>query len=242
MRKFFVFIPVILVYFLIGCNGEEEIATPSVRTSVIDDGTGVRFEWDPVDGAEGYRVYVDGNMEYEGENTYFEWTTPALEIKIVAYSGDKESAPRTFDFSLEESEVTVWDAIGSGPDQPSYVLFSDGVASAVNADQKGNAWLLFVSDSISSNNHNNSNIDAAFADYDGTDLAPDAGIGAYQTRDEALQGSKYFIWFEFSPIDGNIDDDDYFAIVEIISKTGEPAQYQVKFYFQKFKGLRWLKK
>ncbi|MEO0254200.1 MAG: hypothetical protein ABIN20_02110 [candidate division WOR-3 bacterium] len=231
-----------IIYFA-ACGGDEEIATPNARiTQILNQGEGLRFEWDPVDGADGYRVYVDGTQQYQGTNTYFEWTNPAKIIEIVAYAGDKESTPKRFDFTpVITSNLVVYDATDPDTNHPSYVVFTNGTASAVNASQKGEAWMFFIADSLSSNYHNNSNVDAAFAEISGTfdaaNLAPTEGN--YLTRQPAVAGSAYYIWFEFSPIDGNIGANDYFAKIKINSISG--TQYNVTIAFQKYPGLRWLK-
>ncbi len=234
---------VFFVYFT-WCNGDDELPTPNARiVAILNDGGGLRFEWDPVDGADGYRVKVDDgpSPQYEGTNTYFEWTQPAKKIEIVAYAGDKESPPKVFDFTPKSTaNVAVYDATDPDPNHPSYIEFVDGVATPRNAQYKAQAWMLFYQDQVSTNVHNNSAVDAGYSeisgDWEGAALAP--GAGNYLTVQPAIEGAAYYIWFDFAPI-GTMGEEDYFGKMKISAKSG--TQYTVSFYFQTHKGLRWLK-
>jgi len=234
----------VLFVYLTNCEGDEEVATPNARiVSLLDKGGGIRFEWDPVDGADGYRVRVDGVLKYEGQNTYFEWREPAKKISIFAYAGDKESIAKTFDFTpVLTQNLEVWDATDPDPNHPSYVKFVEGTAIAVSVVNKEEAWMLFNEDLLRTNNHNNPNIDAAFSpisgDFDAENfIAPKEGN--YETGVAANQGAMYYMWFEFSPIDNVIGPNDHFGKIKIVNKDG--LKYTVKIYFQKYPGLRWLK-
>lgn len=227
-----------------GCPKEEEEkpATPNVHTvQVINDGTGLRFEWDPVSDVDGYRVYVDGIQVYDGPDTYYEVTQPAMEVEIVAYSGDTESDPRTFDYTpTYTGNVTVYDAQDTSSAHPSYIEFVNGVATPRNATYKDQAWMLFYMDSVMTNVHNNSSVDAGYSEISGNwedaELAP--GTGNYWTGQPAVEGVAYYIWFDFAPMT-SIGEEDYFAKMYISAKSG--WEYTVSFYFQTKAGLRWLK-
>ncbi len=226
-----------------GCPKEgEKPETPNVHTvQLINNGTGLRFEWDALSDVDGYRVYVDGVQMYEGTDTYYEVADPAMEVEIVSYSGDEESDPRTFNYMPEYTgNVTVYDAQDPDPAHPSYVEFVNGVATPRNADYKNQAWMLFYMDSVMTNFHNNSSVDAGYNEISGNceeaKLAP--GQGNYWTGQPAVEGVAYYIWFDFAPI-GSMGEEDYFAKIYISAKSG--YQYTVSFYFQTTPGLRWLK-
>jgi hypothetical protein len=244
MKKYLIGIGIILaigVYFY-GCPKGEVPETPNVHTvKVIQNGGGLRFEWDAVDNADGYRVYADGVKKYDGDNTYYELTEPAMEVEIVAYNDEGESDPWKLDLTPKASlNVKVYDALDPDPNHPSYVEFVNGVATPRNANYKQQAWMLFYRDSVSTNSHNNPNIDAGFSAISGSiddaNIAP--GVGNYLTRDKAIEGSAYYIWFDFEPINV-MGEEDYFAKMKITAKSG--YEYTVDFYFQTFKGLRWVK-
>ena len=229
------------IYFY-GCPKGEVPETPNVHTvKVIQNGGGLRFEWDAVENADGYRVYADGVKKYEGTNLYYELTDPAMEVEIVAYNDEGESDPWTLDLTPKATlSVKVYDALDPDPNHPSYVEFVNGVATPRNANYKQQAWMLFYRDSVSTNSHNNPNVDAGFSAISGSiddaKIAP--GVGNYITRDKAIEGSAYYIWFDFEPIN-EMGEEDYFAKMKIKAKSG--YEYTVDFYFQTFKGLRWLK-
>lgn len=227
-----------------GCPKEEgKPATPNVHTvQLINNGTGLRFEWDALSDVDGYRVYVDGIQVYDGTNTYYEVTDPAMEVEIVAYSGDTESDPRTFDYTpVYTGSVTVYDAQDPDPDHPSYVEFVDGVATPRNATYKDQAWMLFYMDSVMTNVYNNSSVDAGYSKISGSweaaELAP--GTGNYWTGQPAAEGVAYYIWFDLVPM-SSMGEEDYFAKMYISEKSD--SKYTVSFYFQTTpRGLRWLK-
>ncbi|MEO0275966.1 MAG: hypothetical protein ABIM60_04215 [candidate division WOR-3 bacterium] len=244
MKKYIIGLGIILgigIYFY-GCKKGEVPETPNVHTvKIIQNGAGLRFEWDPVDNADGYRVYADGNPVYEGTNTYYELTTPAMEVKIVAYNDEGESDPWVGDYTPKSTaNVIVYDALDPDPNHPSYIEFVNGVATPRNATLKQQAWMLFYKDSVRTNVHNNPDIDAAFSEISGNwedaKLAP--GVGNYITAQPAMEGAAYYIWFDFEPIN-TMGEEDYFAKMYISAKSG--YQYTVSFYFQTTRGLRWLK-
>ncbi|MEO0279307.1 MAG: hypothetical protein ABIM98_06070 [candidate division WOR-3 bacterium] len=244
-----------IIYFA-ACNGEEEIATPNARiTQILNQGGGLRFEWDPVDGADGYRVYVDGTQQYQGTNTYFEWTNPAKIIEIVAYAGDKESNPKSFNFTpVSRTGQELWERSASG--NSAYGWNSDGIGTSYSIlDQNNFSQFDFYLDDLTSGSTDPANIYLVSPNYNafgnpfnntetafavGTaDIAPAPGnYYTPTTQNPIVQGETYFLWIDHSA-NGWSDDDNFVKIT--INSIGSDGRVTFDYWFQKYGGLRWLK-
>ncbi len=252
--KRFISIVVVLwtVTYFAGCDGGGEVATPNARiVSILDNGGGVRFEWDPVDGADGYRVYVDGVMQYEGENTYFEWTKVAKEIKVVAYAGDKESFPKTFDFTPVISEIKIYPLSDPDTTHPSGFYFDASTGEAKEKSAKYPEECDYILDDVHFaeltltgpqglqppfNNENNTVSDLTNADFDSSNCA--VAPGGYYNYTAVGTNNTMYLWITD---DTAWDDKDHFAKIYFPSSPDPDGGYTVKIAYQLQGGLRWLK-
>jgi|Deesub1362B_J571_1020462.scaffolds.fasta_scaffold05353_2 hypothetical protein len=261
MKKIIAIASVIVLFvYLTNCGGEEEVATPNARVvSILNNGGGLRFEWDSVDGADGYRVYVDGALQYEGTNTYFEWTTPAQKIEVVAYAGDKESTPKTFNFAATTGTSEIYERSGTG--NSAFGWDANGYGSSYSVLDTANfSNFDFYVDDFTGGSVDPANIHLVSPDYnffgnpfnsqstgfyekttsDPSDIAPTSGN--YETPYSSFvlkENASYFLWIDSNAND-QIDEQDNFARIDIVS-IGTDGKITFNWVYQPYSGLRWLK-
>ncbi len=258
MKKYIIGLGIILgigIYFY-GCKKGEVPETPNVHTvNVIQNGAGLRFEWDPVENADGYRVYADGNQVYEGTNTYYELTTPAKKVEIVAYNDEGESDPWEGDYTpvtgtgeIWERSVSGkpsaygWDAQGNGAsysilDSTNFSMF-DFYLDDFTPGSTLPGEMYFVSPNYNMFGSPFNNTETGFAVGTG-DVAP-APDGNYATprTENPVAAQTYFFWIDHSANGWTTDDN--FVKVKVTS-IGNDGKVTFTYYFQKKGGLRWLK-
>lgn len=115
MKRAFI-LCIILSFFLTGCEffEEEKVELPApqnLRLISIDNGLGVRLEWDPVEGAEEYGVYFNSEEIARVTTTYFEHHASQLDEAglgpyfVFAYKKD-ETSPQSRVVSTKPSAVS----------------------------------------------------------------------------------------------------------------------------------------
>ncbi|MEN3043677.1 MAG: hypothetical protein ABDH37_00470 [Candidatus Hydrothermales bacterium] len=245
----------LILLVFIGCPEDEELPTPNARiASILEQGEGIRLEWDPVEGADGYRVRVDDELKYEGTSTYFEWKTPALKIEVYAYAGDKESTPRVFDFTpVSRTSQELWERSAAG--NSGYGWNADGTGSSYSlGDAANHSRIDFYLDDFTAGTVDVSNIYLVSPHHGGfndteTGFAVETGgtgniapaPGTYDTprpQSPIVSGGTYFLWIDHSNNEWTSDDN--FVKIKIIS-IGNDGKVVFDYWFQKQGGLRWLK-
>ena len=257
MKKYIIGIAVVLligIYFY-GCK-EELPETPNVHTEkIIQNGAGIRFEWDPVENADGYRVYADGKEVYEGTNTYYELLTPTMKVEIVAYNKEGESEPWVGDYTpatgtgeiwersvQDKPSAYGWDAKGNGAsysilDTTNYSRF-DFYLDDLQAGTTLPGQMYFVSPNYNYFGAPFNNTETGFAVGTG-DVAP-APDGVYDTprTEDPVAGQTYFLWIDHSA-NGWSTDDNFVKLT--VTSIGNDGKVTFNYCFQKKGGLRWVK-
>jgi len=260
MKKYLIGIGIILIIgiYFYGCPKGEVPETPNVHTvKVIQNGGGLRFEWDEVEDADGYRVYADNVKKYEGTNLYFELTDPAMVVEIVAYNDEGESDPYRVDCKPVESSGTVYERSDPDPNHPSGYGWdaSTGNGTAYPIGDEANwPYLDFYIDDftagqitadkyfVSPDYGNFNNRKTWFAVGTGN-IAPPIGEEQYATPrpENPIAQQTYFFWLDRNASE-TWDEGDYFVKVKVTYVGGAgDGKVEFKSYFQKIGGLRWLK-
>jgi hypothetical protein len=250
------------VLALAGCRrGGELGGNPEVTATAVDQGANLQLTWKSVEGADGYKVYCDGNKIWEGKDTTYKIegsSRVCKEVEVSAFAGKDEQKTK-IDLAPKSSNIT--DLIShDSPTGKSWVKLDlkNGVASSVSQSEasadKGNAnfgFFVFYREgaNVYFKDARHTTVGAAAREVAFTDnissgnLAP--GTGNYRTDRLVSSDGRYFFWVdqgEGSENNGKMDNNDYFGVIKVnsISGTG-PYTANLTIYIQyKVPGLRWV--
>ena len=252
-------------FALAGCRGGGGLGgNPEVTATAVNEGADLKLTWKSVEGADGYRVYCDGNKIWEKKDTTYTIegrSNVCKEVEVSAFAGSDEQKTK-IDLTPESSTIT--DLISSdSPTGNSWVELNltNGKAKSVNQSyvsaNKGDAKLAFF---IFYRQPSTTNLyfkdvgatsvgegarEVAFTDnISSGNLAP--GTGNYRTDRQVSSGGRYFFWVdqgESSENNGRMDNSDYFGVIKVDNITGTgPFTANLTIYIQnKVAGLRWVK-
>jgi len=250
------------VLALAGCRGGGGLGgNPEVVEKVAtNQGADLKLTWKSVEGADGYRVYCDGNKIWEGRDTTYtiQGSSRVCEmVEVSAFSGSNEQKTR-IDLTPKSSTITGL-VSHNHPDtaRPSWVKldFTNGSATSVKQrDVRPNTpntgWFVFYSGSgpqfvdvksTTSFRDSTATMEVAFTDNMSSGfLAP--GTGSYMTVRNVSSGGRYFFWADNTSSYGSMDNNDYFGVIKVTSLSGS-GHYtaDLEIYIQnKVKGLRWV--
>jgi hypothetical protein len=242
---------------LAGCKGGGVGGNPEVTATAADQGANLQLTWKSVEGADGYRVYCDGNKIWDGKDTTYKIegsSNVCKEVEVSAYSGDDEQKTK-IDLAPKSSTITgLVSHDGSGS---SWVKldFNNGTAtsttqSSVDPNAANTGWFIFYNAGsgnvqfrdASATSIGQAKMEVAFTASRSGNLAPDKG--SYNTVGSTSANASHFFWADNTSTGYNeIDDNDYFGVINVTSLTGTgPYTANLEIYIQnKVKGLRWVK-
>jgi hypothetical protein len=262
---------VILALAILGCRKEETPTSPpppppppppslggnpQVTATAVNQGADLKLTWKRVEGAYGYRVYCDGNKIWEGRDTIYTIqgsSNVCWKVEVSAYAGSDERKT-SIDLTPKSSTITslfTHDGIGN-----SWVKldFNNGIAisvrqSEVNPNAPNTGWFVFYNNSgtpqfmdASETSIGIAKMKVAFTDFSSGYLAP--GPGNYNVVMRTAANAYHFFWADNTSTGyGDMDNNDYFGVIKVISLTGTgPYTADLEIYIQnKVPGLRWVK-
>ena len=252
------------VLALAGCRGGGVGGNPEIVEKVAtNQGADLKLTWKSVEGADGYRVYCDGNKIWEGKDTTYTISGSSNVCKTVdvsAYSGSDEKKT-SLDLTPKSSTITglvTHDNLAGN----SWVKldFTNGTATStsqdnVNPSAPKTGWFIFYNDDdepefrdASLTSVGTATMEVAFTSGNSSGyLAP--GTGNYLTLRETFKDAYHFFWADdTSTVSyGLMDNNDYFGVIKVTSLTGTapgtgPYTADLEIYIQhKVPGLRWVK-
>jgi predicted Rdx family selenoprotein len=248
------------VLALAGCRGGGGLGgNPEVVEKVAtNQGADLKLTWKSVEGADGYRVYCDGNKIWEGKDTTYTISGSSnvcKRVEVSAYSGSDENKTE-IDLMPKSSTITgLVSHDGTGNSWVKLDLPNGSASSVRQTDVDRTAtnigWFVFFNagggtlqfKDASATSVGNADMEVAFTDNISSGfLAP--GTGSYNTVRNVSSGGRYFFWADKrdSGYD-SMDNSDYFGVIKVTSLTGTgPYRADLEIYIQnKVKGLRWVK-
>ena len=265
LRRLVIFSGVVLVALFVfsGCTSEEtEVLPPeNLQYAVTSDGSGLSLTWDAVTDADGYRVYVDDDLIYEGTSTSYTVTNVGKEIGVSAYKGNLESDRVTINVAPVSSDITIYERSSTGYSAMGWN--SDGVAVSYSLLDTANysnfhiylddftpnqvvpAQIHFVAPSYNSQGDAFNDIETGFkvaltSNLDSITIADPVGSGYVSpyTQDPLVVNTVYHIWIDTQPY-GELNTGDHFAKVKVLS-IGTDGAVQLQCVYQRISMLRWL--
>ncbi|MEO0210584.1 MAG: hypothetical protein ABIN66_01870 [candidate division WOR-3 bacterium] len=114
----------------------------NLRYEVVDDGGAVQLNWDKIEGADYYRIEVDGDSVAGIKETTYTVSVPCKSISVSAVGTDS-SASLSFEL-VPSLSVKIWSKRDPDTSHPWLVLF-DTAGSAIpvgSKDKLGAAWYM----------------------------------------------------------------------------------------------------
>jgi len=232
--------------------------SPIVTATAVNSGADLRLSWKHVEGAEGYRVYCDGNKIWEGTGityTITGTTNVCKTVEVSAFAGNDE---RKYTLDLAPMYGIIIGLVShDNPSGSSWVKldFTNGSISVVRHSSvdpyaPNTGWFLFYNNygtpefrDASATSVGTARMEFAFtAPNSSGNLAPDAG--SYSTVRETYANAYHFFWADNTSMGyGSMDSNDYFGVISVTSLTGYgPFTADLVIYIQtKVPGLRWVK-
>ena len=244
---------------LAGCGNGGLGGNPEVTAIAVNEGADLQLIWNSVEGADGYRVYCDGNKIWEGSSTIYTIQGSShvcRTVEVAAYSGDDENRTR-LDLTPEISIIT--DLVADDDiTESSWVMldFDNGTAtlveqSDVDPDAPNTGWFVFYNyfgtpefRDASVTSVGTARMEVAFTvPYSSIGyLAP--GTGNYAVLRETAANAYHFFWADnMSTGYDEMDNNDYFGVIKVGTISGSgPYRANLEIYIQyKVPGLRWVK-
>jgi hypothetical protein len=246
------------VLALAGCKGGGVGGNPEVTATAVNEGADLQLTWKSVEGADGYKVYCDGNKIWEGKDTTYTISGSSnvcQTVEVAAYSGSDEKKT-SLDLTPEFSKIT--DLVSHDSlEGNSWVKldFTNGEAISTTQDDvdtsaPNTGWFVFYNNDdepefrdASATSVGTATMEVAFtADNSSGYLAPDPS--SYSTVMSTSEDAYHFFHAYNTSIGYNsIDDNDYFGVIKVTSLSGSgPYTADLEIYIQhKVPGLRWVK-
>jgi hypothetical protein len=245
------------VLALAGCRRGGVGGNPEVVEKVAtNQGADLKLTWKSVEGADGYRVYCDGNKIWEGKDTTYTIKGESNVCKTVEVSAYSKSDEKKYTLDLTPKSSTITGLVTHDGPGSSWVKldFNNGTATSttqsnVDKNAPNTGWFIFYNDDDTPEfrdaRHTSvgtAKMEVAFTDNRSGYLAP--GKGNYITIMETYEDAYHFFWADNTSTGyGDMDDNDYFGVIKVTSLTGTgPYTANLEIYIQnKVKGLRWVK-
>jgi len=142
------------VLALAGCKGGGLGGNPEVSATAVNEGADLKLTWKSVEGADGYRVYCDGNKIWEGKDTTYTISGSSNVCKMVevaAYSGSDENKTS---LDLTPKSSTINNLVTHDGTGNSWVKldFTNGTATSttqsnVDKNAPNTGWFIFYNNS-----------------------------------------------------------------------------------------------
>jgi len=248
------------VLALAGCRGGGGLGgNPEVMAMAVNQGADLKLTWKSVEGADGYRVYCDGNKIWEGKDTTYTimGSSRVCEmVEVSAFSGKDEKKTK-IDLMPKSSTITGL-VSHDHPDttRNSWVKldFSNGTATStrqrnVDKDAPNTGWFVFFNagsgnvqfKDASATSVGRAKMEVAFTDNMSSGfLAP--GKGSYNTVRNVSSGGRYFFWADNTSTGYDMmDNNDYFGVIKVTISGSGPYTANLEIHIQnKVPGLRWV--
>jgi hypothetical protein len=244
---------------LAGCRrGGGVGGNPEVTATAVDEGANLQLTWKSVEGADGYKVYCDGNEIWKGKDTTYKIEGSSKVCKTVevsAYSGNDE---KKYTLNLTPKSSTINNLVSHDRTGNSWVKldFNNGTAtsttqSSVDKNAPNTGWFIFYNNSgtpqfrdASATSVGQAKMEVAFTASSSGNLAP--GRGNYRTDRETAANAYHFFWADnTSTRYGEMDNNDYFGVIKVTSLSGSGSSgytADLEIYIQNnVPGLRWVK-
>lgn len=237
---------------LIGCESGTTPDKPTVTTTVLTGGGGLKLEWDADANADGFIIYNDGVALDTVTAVTYNDTIPCMKVEVSAYAGDKESDKAEVDCTpMETPSLIVYGSGDTSTTHPSGLGFnSSGTAAAYSISDSTNDpfidyWIHSVSSSVQEfaspsqasppfNNEVNTTKNSSLTDYAAAIIADP--VGGYTAPTTIASGAVYYFWIDPNN-DGWGSSNDYFGKIQVSGVNGYAVT--LKIAYQKIAGLRW---
>jgi hypothetical protein len=244
------------VLALAGCKGGGLGGNPEVVEKVAtNQGADLKLTWKSVEGADGYKVYCDGNKIWEGKDTTYTIQGSSHVCKTVEVSAYSGSDEQKYTLDLTPKSSTINNLVTHDGSGNSWVKLDlpNGVASSVSQSDVDKTatnigWFVFFNNSgtpefrdASATSVGNADMEVAFTATSSGNLAP--GTGNYNTRRETAANAYHFFWADKRDAGyDSMDNSDYFGVIKVLSiSSSAPYTANLEIYIQnKVKGLRWV--
>jgi len=249
------------VLALTGCRGGGGLGgNPEVTAIAVNEGADLRLTWNSVEGADGYRVYCDGNKIWEGSSTIYTIQGSShvcRTVEVAAYSGSDE---KKYTLDLTPKSSLIIGLVSHDGTGRSWVKldFNNGTATSttqdnVNPDAPNTGWFVFYNDDgtpefrdarVTSVGLAKMAVDFTVPYSSIGYLAPGPGLGNYLLIVETHANAYHFFWADNTSTGyGDMDNNDYFGAIKVGIVTGTgPYTVDLGIYIQnKVPGLRWVK-
>jgi hypothetical protein len=245
------------VFALAGCKGGSVGGNPEVVEKVAtNQGADLKLTWKSVEGADGYKVYCDGNKIWEGKDTTYTIQGSSHVCKTVEVSAYSGSDEQKYTLDLTPKSSTINGLVSHDGSGSSWVKldFNNGTAtsttqSSVDKNAPNTGWFVFYNDygnpqfrDVGTTTIGMAKMEVAFTDNSSGYLAP--GTGNYNTIRYTSANAYHFFWADNTSTGYNeMDNNDYFGVIKVTSLTGTgPYTADLEIYIQnKVAGLRWVK-
>ena len=244
------------VLALAGCKGGGVGGNPEVTATAVNQGADLQLTWKSVEGADGYRVYCDGNKIWEGKDTTYTISGSSnvcKTVEIAAYSGSDE---KKYSLDLTPKSSTITGLVTHDGTGNSWVKldFTNGTAtsttqSSVDKNAPNTGWFVFYNNSgdpqfrdAGATSVGTAKMEVAFTATSSGNLAP--GTGNYNTVRSTSANAYHFFWADNTSTGyGSMDNNDYFGVIKVTSLSGSgPYTANLEIYIQNnVPGLRWVK-
>jgi hypothetical protein len=221
------------VLALVGCRrGEDLGGNPEVTATAVNEGADLKLSWKSVEGADGYRVYCDGNKIWEGKDTTYtiQGSSRVCEtVEVRAYSGSDE---RKTSVDLTPGIIILIGLVSHDGTGSSWVKldFTNGTAtlveqSDVDPDAPNTGWFVFYNDDDTPEFRDagvtsvgQAKMEVAFTEGSSSGyLAPGPGSFAYNVVVETYEGAYHFFHADDTGIGyGEMDNNDYFGVIKVL--------------------------
>jgi len=238
-----------------GCSGKEP-GPLNLSYEVTDNGGSVKLSWNEIEGADYYRVDVDGDSVAGVTTTSYTVTTPGKTLTVTAVGVDS-SGSVSFEMTLSQG-VKVWTINDPDPGHPSWAKFDTlGNATAVFSPEKDKAaWFMhddaadtaWLNTNWTGEGGWNDSLDVGFHEESGNigdiDMAP--GLAGYYEKfpqDSPLDDDQVGTFWYDDGADGSLGPGDHFGKFVITNYVAADPAYPsatMDIYWQKEPGLRWL--
>jgi hypothetical protein len=247
------------VLALAGCRrGRELGGNPEVTATAVNQGADLQLTWKSVEGAEGYKVYCDGNKIWEGKDTTYTIKgepNVCKEVEVSAFAGKDEQKTK---IDLTPKSSTINNLVTHDRPGNSWVKldFNNGTATSttqgnVDKNAPNTGWFIFYNGGdpefvdAGETSVGLAKMEVAFTARNSSGyLAP--GKGNYATVEETAANAYHFFWADNTSTGyGDMDNNDYFGVIKVTSLSGSSSSgytANLEIYIQhNVPGLRWVK-
>ena len=241
---------------MVGCRGN--VGTPSVTVEAINNGSDLDLTWNPVENANKYKIYGDGNLIATIDSTHYVLQGSEGVYSLVVVEAEGGGAD-SIDLTPYEKDLgTIYTHDDPDTTHHSWVkvyLKGDSTEAttisqaSVDTTLNNTAYFVFFNNAgtpqfkdVFETSIGGGKVRSKFADPGSTaGLAPNS-TDAYSGTKDVAGNSEYYIWFD-RDLDGNISTNSCFGLIKVGPTNGSgPYNTNATIYIQnKVPGLGWIK-